>query len=291
MGVFDDEGTTSFKAKQPVEDDEGKEVFFTDKQIEEELQRKPEQGSRTCCLIYGQEGSGKSGLALSYLKKMKDDERMIIVDLDGGVLPLLESCWKDEFVKGKVLWVNPLELTKDDVKKQIVLDYKKTFTKIKAMVLWVKNNYKGKNIRAVVFDGLSTALNYAESQMRIERNLTPDGGVNMAFWKIRNKYFTEILETIKSLPVARIFISHEDFIEDLIASPDRKISVVKQKTNQMMWQKIRTSRTDINGTVEYTYVIDKSKYKAVAEGKSSIFLSVEGDKFNWTGEKVWGLLE
>ena len=136
-----------------------------------------------------------------------------------------------------------------------------------------------------MFDGLSTALTYAENQMRIEKNITPDGGVNLAFWKLRNKLFIETLEQIKSIPIARFFIAHEDFIQ----SKDNELSSVKAKTNQMMFQKIRCIRESLPNEVVYKAVIDKSKYNVNVEGLEFEFCNVDKQtgKAEWKGDEIW----
>jgi hypothetical protein len=49
----------------------------------------------------------------------------------------------------------------------------------------------GFKIKGVIVDGVSFLLEYAEAKMRLERNIAPDGGVNMLVWKVRNQFFRE----------------------------------------------------------------------------------------------------
>lgn len=274
-------------------DDWGKSIQPTKEEIqakEEEQERMPtfdelvtplEEMSNVCCLIYGKDGTAKSGLALDYLKLLKDGEKMVYIDLDGGALPLFRLHFKEKLKDIK--YMNPVVISEETGE----FDYIHTFKNIRAMIMNAKALQKQEQIKVIVFDGLSTALELAEKQMRIEKNLTPDGGVQLMYWKIRNKLFLEALELMKSIPIARIYIAHEDFIVD------KESSSVKQKTNQMMFQKVLMKRVIDFDKVNFTSTLHKSKYDIHLEDATYTIATVDKEKnqFIFDGKQLWDKIE
>ena len=250
-----------------------------------------EPESKFVCLIMGKDGTGKSPLALSYLtdEDIKAGKRIVVVDLDGGNMPLIYQYHKErcERLGRKVddvfIIKNPLTEFIDD--GQIRIDYQATFNKIRGMVMITKNKWQEHNIKAIVFDGLSTALKHAEAQMRIEKNVDETGGIQMRFWLIRNKIFIETLEIIKSLPISSFFIAHDDFI----AKIGEEQSALKIKTQAMMHQKIVCSKTIDVSSVNFVAKVTKSKYNILKEGKEITFGKVnkEDNTYTWTPEIVF----
>lgn len=253
------------------------EVKPTSSEVESWFTNLKEEAGRICAMVYGSDGTMKSGLVLAFIKLLKPEEKIVVIDLDGGDLPIIKKYYADKLTQ--FYHINPIVL------EGTAINYKETYNKIRYVVDWVKENYLKYNIKAIVFDGLSTALTYAENQMRVEKHIAPDGGVNMAFWKIRNKYFIETLEQIKSIPIARFFIAHEDFI----AEKEEALSSVKQKTNQMMFQKILTKKEDDFDKVLFKAVIHKSKYNIQLENKEYILAEVnkETGSVKFQAEQVW----
>ena len=268
---------------------------YSDEEIEKEVYNGITDIEKLCCLVYGSDGSGKSGICLSYLtdKDIEDGKRLMIIDLDSGNVPLIqrnhrERCKKYGRSLGDVFLINNPEVitcTEDDV----VIDYKKTFVKMRAFVNWVRNNHKEHKIKAIIFDGLSTALKHAENQMRLDRNLDADGGVQTRFWLKRNKDFLELLGMIKNLPISSFLVSHEDFILKI----GQENSKVKEKTNALAWQKIKCERKTVGANVKFKATIDKSKYNIRKEGKQVVFAEVDvaAETYKWEAEKIFeGLL-
>jgi len=235
-----------------------------------------------CMLLYGSDGTGKSGIVLSY--PLVDDELMLVVDLDGGCGPLL-SKYHSAKLKNIVV-VNPLSYVKNAENGDVFVDYKLTLEKIKSAILYVQRHHQDKKFKAVCFDGMSTLLKIAEYQMRSEKNVTPDGGMGQRYWIIRGKIFTEIIEQIKALPIDKFFIAHENFM--MPDETSKKVSLVVAKANQMMFQKVRCERVDDGESIVFTATVDKSKYNASLEGRSIDFLKVDkkSGALNWSGESV-----
>lgn len=244
-----------------------------------------------CMMIYGQDNTAKTGLALSVLtdEDVKEGKKIVVIDLDLGCMPLLIEYYADKVYSGNIIYVNPIKWTEDENGTPIV-DYKATIDEINAIGVAIREKWKEENVKAVIFDGGSKFLKYAEQQMRIEKAITPDGGVSQRYWIVRNKMFIEALELYKSLPVHKVFIFHDNFIPE--ARADRDISSVVLQTNQMMFQKIYCERIDSGAVVRFRATIHKSKGDITLEGKSVEFATVnkEEGSFEWNPEKVLSLL-
>lgn len=257
-----------------------KEVIFSDKDIEREIEtaEKIQTKGFFNVFVIGNDGTGKSGIVLDYVGGLP--KKTLIIDLDGGNLPLKQMYHKDN---KNIVILNPLkmEATADDIE----IDYKMTFAKIKAIIKYVNDHYD--NYSAIVLDGISTLLRYAEYQMRLEKNIAADGGVQYGYWKNRNKRFIEVIEVMKNIPaIDKFYIGHEDFI---LTSDS---AAVKNKMNQMMHQRILCIKTDDKaGKVTFTGKIDKSKYNLALEGKSYDFATVENiedkGKTTWNSKSIW----
>ena len=287
-----DTKTTTF-TKKPKENII-KDKFYSEEDVENWLLSKPGiPENKFVCLILGGDGTGKSPLALSYLsdKDVKEGKRVIVIDLDGGVIPLLNKYHKKRCedlgreLEDVFIVKNPL--TEKFAEGNVEIDYKNTFNKIRGVVkLLKKDGWIDKHkIKYMVFDGLSTGLKIAEYQMRLDRNLTADGGVSLRYWLIRNKLFIETLDSIKALPISCFFIAHEDFI----LSEKGDNSSVKIKTSATVHQKIRVMKTkDSSGKTIFKATIEKSKYNILNEGKEIIFGEVDtkNNKYTFTPKKV-----
>jgi hypothetical protein len=251
------------------------------------------------CLVLGADGTGKSPLCFAALsdEDIKNGYRMVVIDLDGGCEPLLthnaKRCRDAGREPSDVFWIrNPIVIEYDE-EESIGINYIKTFEHIRGAVqemlapvsetdktpFWEANK-----IKVFVFDGLSTALKYAESQMRIEKEIAPDGGVSTRFWLIRNKLFLETLEIIKSLPFSTFFVAHEDF--DI--RNDTDAAAVKIKTNALCHQKILCKKVVAGKETRFEAQILKSKYDVKLEGKMFIFAKVNNEtgQYEWKPEQV-----
>jgi len=271
------------EVKEAKEEDKAK---ISAKVMNEWMISEPEKATNNlCCMIYGKDGTGKSGIVLDFLTEddVKEGKTGIIIDLDGGCDPLLryhKTKLKNLIIK------NPIEENPETYD----IDYIKTFAKIKAIIYWVKKNHKEKNIKFIAFDGLSSALKFAEYQMRLDKHIDTDGGVQQRFWLKRNKYFLELLEQIKALPLTKFFVGHEEFI---IGVKDDNVSAVKIKTNALMHQKVRCEKFREGKEMIFRAVIDKSKFNIKAEGSAIAFAKVDTEtgEFKWKTSKIYDLLQ
>lgn len=256
---------------------------LAEKEIEDWILSGSENPQQVVALVYGADGTAKSGIALSY--PLKEGEKMIILDLDGGDIPIAKTFHKERYEKGDIIIKDPTTVNVESGE----IDYEETFRKIKLTSEWVKNNHKKHNIKLFIVDGISTLLKYSEFKMREFFNKTVVDGMDMRFWKIRSKIFLEILTIAKSIPINVIFIAHEDFI----AKKEEEFSSgVKQRCNQMAFQKIRCEKTEDKDKIVYHVIIDKQKYNAVQEGqKINVIINDKVKKqIEWKGQDLWNLI-
>jgi hypothetical protein len=250
--------------------------------------------AHNCIMIYGQDGTGKTGLALSILTKedVEAGKKIVIVDLDAGNLPIMLKHHRDKVEAGAMAYEDPMRWTEDNEGKPL-LDYQATFDNINAIALAALQEHEEKgNIKAIILDGGSKFLKYAEQEMRALKELDPSEGADWNFWKIRNKIFLETLELYKSLPFDSYFIFHEDFLP-IPKEPGKKVSSVILQTNQMMYSKIFTERRDLGPKVEYKATIHKSKFDLGMEGRSVVFATVDKKtgEYLWQPEKVMEMVQ
>lgn len=288
MGFLDEEGDDSDNDAAPST--KGTDGMTVDK-VKNYWMEANELKEKMVCMLIGRDGTAKSGITLDYLtdEDIKNGKRALVIDLDGGVEPLImshhrERCEKyDRDVSDVFLVKNPLQETDEGN-----IDYKETFKTIRSGIFLAKNAWADLNIKYVVFDGLSSALKYAEKQMRLEKNIDADGGVSVRYWLRRNKIFIELMEQLKSLPISSFYIAHEDFIID-----DREeMANVKLKTNAMMHQRLVCERNDDGEEVTFTATVDKSKYKTESEGREIRVATVnkETGSVDWDTSDVFDAL-
>lgn len=259
-----------------------KKAEFDEAKIHELIFKKKagDSSSKVCCLLYGKDGTGKSGIVQDF--PLAEGEKMVMIDFDSGNEPLLYKYHKD-----KEIYIHDPVVTVV-LEDKTVIDYDTTMNNVRNIIEYLRRNYQKDNVKAIVIDGLSSMLKKAEYMMRVEKNLMPDQGVSLRYWINRNKVFEEILELTKSIPIARFFISHEDFI----AEENKEMSAIKSKTNQLMFQKLRCLREDTADEVIYKVVVDKSKYDSAIEGHEMVFLKVnkKDKKVEWKGQEVLQLI-
>jgi len=236
----------------------------------------------SCILLYGADGTGKSGLAQA--SPLRGKGKMIVFDMDRSNMPIWEAyhdCDPNIIIK------DPVMMGFDD-DGNYTIDYLATMNKIKASLVWIRDNHEKHKITVVCLDGLNKLLKYAEYQMRIDTHIQVDGGVSMRYWIRRSKAFMEILEVLKGLPVHKIYIAHEDFqVKD-----NEVVAAVKSNTNQLMDVKCFLERKDYDDQVQFYGTVDKHKSNSAFEGKEITFLEVDKKtgKSEWNSTEVWSVL-
>jgi len=235
------------------------------------------------CIVIGNDGTGKTGIVIDYLETLP--KKSLVIDLDGSATKLIRVYHKSSYEKGKIIPLAPLKMEENAETQDVTINYVQTFAKLKAMIKYVVD--RKENFSAIVLDGISDLLKYAENQMRLEKNINADGGVNYQYWKNRNQKFTETIEAMRHIPgIDKFYIGHEDFIIS------KESASVRVKMNQMMQQRIicRKKETALSGggnLIEFIAKIDKSKYNIALEGKEVIFSSIKAGEYKWDTSKIF----
>lgn len=268
---------------------------FTDKEIKDYLEQKELVVSNICMGIVGDDGTGKSGIALDVRteQEIKDKKEIFVFDLDFGCAPIKLKYHNND---SNIKIYDPTEYVTD--KNGIRIDYKRTMEKIKTICSYlIKNKENYPKVKTVIIDGVDRLLKIAEYQMKVEKHLQPDGRADYAYWNKRNIDYQQVMDLIKKLPWDKIYITHEKEVdkeqEELKDKIRPKATRVKlkpaweKKSSDMMYQIIETYREDSNDKVEYKAHIRKWKGKAELEGKDIVFCTVDktNGNVNWKGLK------
>jgi hypothetical protein len=256
-------GMDLLQLEQTVE--EQKQEAFDMKQVEDWINEPNDLDNNFIMLIYGVDGTAKTGILLDYLHSQK--KRTLYLDVDGNAKALFKRFHKEanDYIKLK----NPL-LTKVVMKQglpDVVIDYKATFARIKLAIKYAADHPGMYD--ALVIDGLSTLLDYAAEQMKMEKNIAADGTVNLNYWKSRKAKFLDVLEQVRSIEKCdKFFIGHEDFINIPGTTKVKmgseivnlsKTSAPVLKTNRMMDQRVymELQLNEVTKETEYTATIHK----------------------------------
>jgi len=226
-------------------------------------ERKKNQKNTMNCLVLGQDGTGKTGIVMDYCEKI--DKKTMFIDLDGGDFPVFNSYHKNSD-KIEVLSAYVADDNGDP-------SYDIMLSKIKAIAMFVNKNEQ--DYGCIVLDGISRFLKICEYVMRVEKNLEVDGGVTQRYWISRARKFSETIDLLKSIPMDKFYIAHEDFM----VTTD--MAMVKANMNQAMHQRIICTKSIGLGKVEFNAKIDKSKFDLTKEGKIIKFATVT------KGDAVW----
>jgi hypothetical protein len=283
-----------FSSQEDVIPKEKRESIFD--RVGRELTKKPEfvpDHAPIVALFTGDDGTGKSGTALQMVDEIdiEADEKVVLVDLDGGNLPGCLAYHRKAYKDGNIILKDPTVMTDD--RDDVRVDYKATMKEIKAIGAWIKQNYEEHKIRVVILDGMSKLLKWAEYQMRIEKAVDVSGGVTQRYWVNRNKAFLDIVELYKSIPIDTIFIGHTDFN---VAPGDKDVSAIKKNMNDQVFQKVSfTVEEGVDGKVKFFAKIDKSKQNLRNKGARVCFAEVDttdkGKGYIWNPKEVLDLLK
>lgn len=269
---------------------------------EEKLFKKPTKAPEgsLCGLFLGEDSTGKSGVALSYLTKqdIKDGKKIVVVDLDSGNLPLIIGYHLEEYLNGNIVHEDPLRWTEDENGRSVV-DYDQTIQEITNIGMTLQKTAKKHKVKLVVFDGLSTLRNHAEQKMREDNDL---GSVintkfDRVFYKERRKTFKEAIDLYKALPTDKIFIGLSEFIIPKVVDPERQPSALKVDINAAAFQRVRfRTEEDTKGNTKWLAKVDKNKLDLAKIGKEVCFAENKTDKkgnkvATWNPERVFDLLK
>lgn len=280
--------------KEVVERNTEEQIVPDMKDIEDWLNAPNEMRHTFIMLIYGKDGTAKTGIVAHHLVKNK--KRTLYLDIDGNAAGIFTTFYPDAtFIRVK----NPLvsKLVMVDGLPDVVIDYKRTFAKIKMALKYVADNPD--KFDAVVIDGVSTLVDYAEQQMKVEKNIAADGSVQMKFWMRRNAHFLNVLEQTRAIRgVDKFFIAHDNFVEipgvsrvkmgtEMVELQNTPAYVLK--TNRMMDQRVfcELIKDDKTGEISYRATLHKVRSDMQNVNREIIFASAKpGVSAEWNGDQV-----
>ena len=267
-------GEQTRKTKEPLKDQIFREIFEAKKQkTNDKINKK--------ILLSGENGTGKTSLALYLLTyDLKDDEIVIYISVDNSGEEIVQSFYLDEYQSGNIRIYNPDEFTENE-KGATIKDEEAIVNNVTSTAEAIRQGLEqGINVKGVIVDGVSFLLEYAEAKMRLEKNLNADQGAQLSAWKIRNKFFREFSSAFMSLDVPVIYVTHSDFIPELVED-GKDISSVKQRLIDECSMRLTIEKIPNVNDVhveDYRATIRKDRSNIFSVGKQQIFMSVNNQK-------------
>jgi hypothetical protein len=246
----------------------------------------PERSFLTA-LFVGDNATGKSGTADAYMDLLDDDEKIFFIDLEAGNEENLQY-WKEEIDKGRMIYDNPKiwENDPERTERQAYINYDRTISYLRQVAMWLEKYHEELKIRAVVFDGLGVLKNYAEYQMKNEKNMDASGDAKLKYWRVRNIDVLETMELFKILPLDTIFIGNLAFNK---APEDKK--AIDRDIDDMMSQKVLFKRVvdAEEGSVSFVARVLKSRQSFEDKEREIIFAKIDrdGGVFEFDGALVF----
>lgn len=272
------EGTTK------TEEEEKPKIFTTEDvaQLIEAAKQQP-IFSPICCVLYGDDGVGKSGVALDSRTKedIENGRKVVVIDLDNSSGPLKTRYFPND---ENIVILDPVEL---DMKGGI--DYVSSYNKVLAIVKYLIENEKELNLASVCLDGLDSLLKMCEYVMRYEDlKIDPDAQIKDSWqWARRNRRYLTVVLLLKRLQCNRFFTTH---LKDRMQWQGKQLTVVarnpdwERSTPGIMFQKIALSRQEAeDGRIELNAKVEKAKGALHLEGKTYNVATVSGSGTKWNG--------
>lgn len=261
----------------------------------EETKKAPLVKSPVCTVLYGWDGTGKSGIPMDSRTEedIADGKKIIIFDIDGSAGPL-----KKKYHKGdeNIMLLDPLELMPDGN-----IDYVSSFNKTLALTKFVVENERDLNLHAVCLDGLDTFLKWCEMVMRyLDLKLDPDTQIKDSWnWMRRNRRYQTVVLLLKRLACERYYTTHfkeqQRYVSNQLQTIGRKPDWEKH-TPGILFQRILLERSDQDkygltsdgfdpgkDDVVFTATIEKSKGALHLEGKRYVIATTGKNGTKWNG--------
>lgn len=273
MGLLDEKAEETRNAKISLADEIYQKMFEVKKQVtDDKIAQK--------IVLSGENGLGKTSLALTmFTDGLKDDEVVIYVGIDNSGNEIINKFFKKELHAGQIISFNP-DATIVNERGASVKDEERVLENVTSTAAAIKqaldNNIK---VKGVIVDGVSFLLEFAESKMRLEKNIAPDGGTPTSVWKIRAKYFRAFTSAYMSLDIPVIFVTHQDFLPELV-DPDKSFPAVKERLIDECGVRIVLSKrqsSENNHVEDYIAEIKKNRSDIFSVNKPVIFMSVNNE--------------
>lgn len=254
--------------------------IFTSKDIEGWMTDGNSVSSDICALLVGDPKTGKTGMALDCRteEEKKAGMKIVCIELnsDNGCKLNKKAFHKDD---PSIIVIDPREFSINEVTGDWEFDYIQTMAKIKAFLMYVKQNLGKLNLKAIVFDGGDVFLSeICENQMRMDEHIDVSGGVKMTFWKKRNKYFYDVMNLLFTIDVDKYIIIH---FKDEFETNKRIYSIQKDFPDKM--HNILEFRKDPKTNKFYVKVTDDRRDKPSILNQE--FCLMENDAA--TGKRIW----
>lgn len=274
MGLLDKKAEETRNAKESLEDEIYNMIFESNKQLETDRVAQK-------IILSGENGLGKTSLALAlFSEDLADDEKIVYVGIDNSGSEIINKFFKKQLHDGQILPFNP-DAKKINERGASVKDEERVLEKVTTTSAAIKRAIdNGIKVKGVIVDGISFLLEYAESKMRMEKNLSADQGTQMGAWKIRAKFFREFTSAYMALDVPVIFVSHEDFMPERVEAGKELSSVKKRVLDECGVRIILNKRqsADNSHVEEYIAEIKKNRSDIFAVGKKVIFMTANNEE-------------
>lgn len=274
MAILSQKAEETRNAQVSLEDEIYNLIFESNKQVEnDKIAQK--------ILLSGENGLGKTSLSLAlFTEDIGENDVIVYVGIDNSGSEIISRFFSKEAQGGHILPFNP-DATKITDSGAAVKDEERVLEKVTSTAAAIKKAMdNGINVIGVIVDGVSFLLEYAESKMRLEKNIAPDGGTPTSVWKIRAKAFREFTSAYMSLDIPVIFITHEDFMPERVEA-GKELSSVKKRLLDECGVRITLSKresSDNNHVTDYIAEIKKNRSDIFAVNRTVTFMSANNEE-------------
>jgi tetratricopeptide (TPR) repeat protein len=244
-----------------------------------------------CSLFTGDNGTGKSGIATSYLNLLEPDEKIFYIDLEVGNYENIIEYWREAYERDQIIYETLKDLIwEEDLSKdtrKVYINYDKAMEELRRIAMWLDEYADKLKIRMVALDGLSKFKDYIEYQMKLEKNIDLAGDPSRKFWRERNKEFMETLELYKALPIDVILIGSSIFNK-----PPAEQNAIDRDINNMVSQKVVFEKDTSDGITQFTAQVKKSRQNSKKNESKIPFGKINPKKEEafLDGEKVFNAI-
>lgn len=269
------------------DEEEEEEPIFTDDEVEKMIERgREKESSNICAGIYGEDGVGKTGVAMDSRteEEIEEGKTVFVIDMDDSAGSI-----KKKYFDGdeNIVVIDPVEEAGLDERGD--RDAPMIYNAIDDITRYLLQNQNDLNLHSVILDGVDEFKDVCGDKMQIEDlNKDPNARVKNSWnWQIRNRYYKNVMEKIKKLDCHRFFITHlkdkMEFVDGELVTTGKEINW-HHSTPGMLFQKVKMFKEEDedNNTVTFKAKIEKSKGCLSEEG--NIYTVAEVDQEEGTDE-------
>lgn len=274
MALLDKKAEQTRDAQVSLADEIYQKIFEAKKQVEHDKVAQK-------IVLSGENGLGKTSLALTmFTSDLKKDEVVIYIGIDNSGNEIINKFFKKELHSGQIISFNPDATTIND-RGASVKDEERVLENVTSTAAAIKMALSnGIKVKGVIVDGVSFLLEFAESKMRMEKNIAPDGGTPTHVWKIRAKYFRAFTSAYMALDIPVIFVTHQDFLPELV-EPGQSFPAVKERLIDECGVRVVLSKkrsSDNNHVENYIAEVKKNRSDIFSVNIPVVFMSVNSEE-------------